>query len=41
MITADDFLIASCARKIDFFAGVPCSFLTPLINRIISEPNLD
>jgi phosphonopyruvate decarboxylase len=41
MITADDFLIASCARNIDFFAGVPCSFLTPLINRIISEPNLD
>ena len=21
MVTADDFLIASCARKIDFFAG--------------------
>src|SRR6266850_3878022 len=41
MITADDFLVACCTRKIDFFAGVPCSFLTPLINRIISEPNLD
>jgi phosphonopyruvate decarboxylase len=41
MITADDFLAASCARGIDFYAGVPCSFLTPLINRTIGEPSLD
>src|SRR6266446_505324 len=41
MIAADDFLVASCTRKIDFFTGVPCSFLTPLINRTIGEPSLD
>jgi phosphonopyruvate decarboxylase len=41
MIAADDFLVASCRRKIDFFTGVPCSFLTPLINRTIGEPSLD
>jgi len=33
MITADDFLVACRTRNIDFFTGVPCSFLTPLINR--------
>ena len=41
MITADDFLVACRTRKIDFFTGVPCSFLTPLINRTIGEPSLD
>ena len=41
MITADDFLVARRTRKIDFYTGVPCSFLTPLINRTIGEPSLD
>src|SRR5438128_383349 len=41
MITADDFLVACRTRKIDFFTGGPCSFLTPLINRTIGEPSLD
>jgi phosphonopyruvate decarboxylase len=41
MITADGFLAASCARGIDFCTGVPCSFLTPLINRTIGEPSLN
>jgi len=40
MITADDFLTASRARGIDFYTGVPCSFLTPLINRTIGQPSL-
>lgn len=37
MIDADDFLSAARARGFDFFTGVPCSFLTPLINRVISD----
>src|ERR1700722_6819534 len=41
MILADDFLIASHARNIDFYTGVPCSFLTPLINQTIRASNLD
>ena len=38
MIFADDFLIPARARGFDFFTGVPCSFLTPMINRVISDP---
>jgi phosphonopyruvate decarboxylase len=38
MIEAGDFLGALGARGFDFFTGVPCSFLTPLINRVISDP---
>lgn len=38
MIAADDFLTPAQARGFDFYAGVPCSFLTPLINRTISDP---
>jgi phosphonopyruvate decarboxylase len=41
MIISDDFLVASRARNIDFYTGVPCSFLTSLINRTISASNLD
>jgi phosphonopyruvate decarboxylase len=41
MIAADDFLGAARARGFDFYTGVPCSFLTPLINRVIGAPNLD
>ncbi len=38
MIEASDFLGAARARGLDFFTGVPCSFLTPLINGVISDP---
>ncbi|MEK9723670.1 MAG: phosphonopyruvate decarboxylase, partial [Rhodospirillaceae bacterium] len=37
MIAADDFLGPALARGFDFFTGVPCSFLTPIINRVISS----
>ncbi len=40
MIEADEFLGAASARGIDFYTGVPCSFLTPLINRTASSPAL-
>lgn len=41
MISAEEFL--NCARDAgcDFFTGVPCSFLTPLINRVISTRELE
>ncbi|MDP7640851.1 MAG: thiamine pyrophosphate-binding protein, partial [Alphaproteobacteria bacterium] len=41
MIAADDFLGPARALGFDFYTGVPCSFLTPLINRVISDPELD
>ena len=37
MIAAASFIAA--ARR-DFYTGVPCSFLTPLINRTLSDPAL-
>ena len=37
MISADDFLGAARRRGLGFYTGVPCSFLTPLINRVISD----
>ena len=37
MINAERFLDAAKARDLRFFSGVPCSFLTPLINRFISD----
>ena len=40
MIEADDFLIPARERGFDFFTGVPCSFLTPLINKVVSDGNL-
>src|SRR4051812_7770692 len=40
MIAADDFLGPVRARGFDFFTGVPCSFLTPLINRVIGSQDL-
>ena len=40
MIRADDFLDAAAAAGFDFYTGVPCSFLTPVINRVISRPDL-
>ena len=33
--------VDACARRgYDFFTGVPCSFLTPLINAVIADPAL-
>jgi len=37
MITAQQFLDETKRRGVDFFTGVPCSFLTPFINRVISD----
>ena len=37
MIQAQTFLDAAAARGLDFYAGVPCSYLTPMINRVISQ----
>lgn len=37
MIQAQTFLDAAAARGLDFYSGVPCSFLTPMINRVISS----
>lgn len=38
MIGADTFLDAAAVRGTRFYAGVPCSYLTPLINRVASHP---
>jgi phosphonopyruvate decarboxylase len=38
MIEASEFLKAASDRGFGFYTGVPCSFLTPLINRVISDP---
>lgn len=40
MITAADFIDAARARGFDFYTGVPCSFLTPLINGVLSDRSL-
>jgi len=37
MISAGSFLDAARQRSFDFYSGVPCSFLTPMINRVISD----
>ena len=39
-IQADMFIEACRTRGHDFFAGVPCSFVKPLINAIIQAPSL-
>lgn len=41
MIDATSFLNAAAARGVDFYTGVPCSFLTPFINTAINTPSLD
>ena len=41
MIEADDFISAARALGYDFYTGVPCSFLTPMINRVIGDKALD
>jgi phosphonopyruvate decarboxylase len=40
MINAADFMNHAAAAGFDFYAGVPCSFLTPLINRVIGDRSL-
>lgn len=40
MIGADDFLAPARKAGFDFFTGVPCSLLTPLINRVIGDKRL-
>jgi len=37
MITAEDFLAAAARAGFNFYTGVPCSFLTPLINGVLSD----
>ena len=37
MIRADDFINPAFDRGFDFYTGVPCSFLTPFINRAITS----
>ena len=37
MVQAKHFLDEAHRRGFDFYTGVPCSFLTPLINRVISD----
>ena len=38
MINADDFLGPAREEGFNFYTGVPCSYLTPLINRVIDDP---
>ncbi|MBA5778746.1 phosphonopyruvate decarboxylase [Stappia sp. F7233] len=38
MIEAEDFIDEAARSGLDFFCGVPCSFLTPLMNAVITSP---
>ncbi|MEX2482897.1 MAG: phosphonopyruvate decarboxylase [Gammaproteobacteria bacterium] len=40
MIDAREFVEAARTRGFDFYAGVPCSFLTPFINYVINTESL-
>src|SRR5580658_9246260 len=40
MITADAFIAEATRSGFDFYTGVPCSFLTPLINGVLNDPTL-
>jgi len=40
MIQADDFIQAAKSVGFKTWAGVPCSFLTPFINRVIDDPEM-
>ncbi len=40
MIQANDFIAAAKKEGFDFFTGVPCSFLTPLINGVLNDRSL-
>jgi phosphonopyruvate decarboxylase len=41
MITADGFIEEAARHGFDFYTGVPCSFLTPLINGVLSNATID
>ena len=41
MITADEFIAPAHKKGYDFYTGVPCSFLTPFINRTITSDITD
>ncbi len=41
MIQADDFLNLCKKHRLDFFSGTPCSYLKPLINAVIDDPEID
>ena len=41
MLQASDFISACMLRGYTFFTGVPCSFLKPLINYVIQNPDVD
>jgi phosphonopyruvate decarboxylase len=40
MIEARDFVEAARERGFNWYAGVPCSFLTPFINYVLQDPSL-
>jgi phosphonopyruvate decarboxylase len=40
MIEADDFIGPAKSLGFNTWAGVPCSFLTPFINRVIDDPSM-
>src|SRR3984957_13663541 len=40
MITADAFISEATRSGFDFYTGVPCSYLTPLINGVLSDRSL-
>jgi phosphonopyruvate decarboxylase len=40
MIEAARFIEAACERGFDWYAGVPCSYLTPFINYVLQDPRL-
>jgi phosphonopyruvate decarboxylase len=40
MIEAAQFVEAARARGFDWYAGVPCSYLTPFINYVLRDPSL-
>lgn len=41
MITAETFLRQAKFKGFDFFTGVPCSFLTPLINGVLNDTDTE
>ena len=41
MISAEDFTVAASQFNFKRYVGVPCSFLTPLINHAINNPRLE
>jgi phosphonopyruvate decarboxylase len=40
MIGADEFVEAARALGFDWYAGVPCSYLTPFINYVLQDRSL-